>query len=73
MHTAAVILGILLTLIFGSALRMAFRAIANTNCALRFDGIDEGVHLDVGVKVLLVAYWAALALGAFLIYWGWIE
>ena len=66
MHTAAVIFGVLLVLIFGS-LTIATIAMTNANRWLRSFG---WLPQRIGVKVFLVAYLAATALGAFLIYWG---
>ena len=61
MHTAAVILGFLLALTFGSL------TIANiaSNRWLRSFG-----WRSIGGKVFLVVYLAVTALGVFLIYWG---
>ena len=63
MHTAAVIFGALLMLTFGS-LTIATMA---SNRWLRSLG---WLPQRIGVKVFLVAYLVATALGAFLIYWG---
>ena len=63
MHIAALIFGVLLVLTFGS-LTLATR---NANRWLRsFSWLPQ----RIGVTFFLVAYLAATALGAFLIYWG---
>jgi hypothetical protein len=61
MHTAAVIFGFLLVLIFGSLTitTIASKLWLHSLCWPR-----------IGVRVFLVAYLAVTALGVFLIYWG---
>ena len=63
MHTAAVIFGVLLVLTFGS---LTIATIASNRWLRSFGSLSQ----RIGVKIFLVAYLAATALGVFLIYWG---
>jgi hypothetical protein len=63
MHTAAVIFGVLLVLTFGS---LTIATIASNRWLRSFAPLSQ----RIGVKIFLVAYLAATALGVFLIYWG---
>jgi hypothetical protein len=63
MHIAAVIFGVLLVLMFGS---LTIATITSNRWLRTFGWMPQ----RIGAMVFLVAYLAATALGAFLIYWG---